>query len=704
LSELDQRVPELIAGVDVRSLPLSALDGFVFSRIDGRTRVGEIVAMTGLPGEQVLGILDRLVELGAVRMPQPPGSQSGIRGMPRAPAGSGSFHAQSSPPSSGPAVAKPRPLSVTGQAPVRPPSITGQVPVRPPSSTGHPAVSSSGRPPTGTPPASSTPPRRRSSMMGSGGPRRVFAESSISGPPPDVRSVPPRARVSTPSRPRTPVPPGARPSTPVPPGARPRTPPPAQGTSTPPPQATTPLPRGSIPVTLPPLSLPPSMSGPPLFGTTPPSAEPSAERPVLRPTFESDANTATRPQPTVSSLEPPAPSVQPPLYDERELDEEVDLPRERRKQILDLYYKLKDIDYYTLLGVPQSADKKEIRSAYFALSKAFHPDSMFRKELGSFKAKMVAVFQALTEGYETLGKKKARDEYDAYLRSTRALQQAERALATQEVAQADTNVEVPRPPPLPTTDYDLPPATPVPAAPREVSPEAQRIARELLQKRLRGLPQRPQPVQVTPAPNVPPPPVSRQPVDRQQLARELGRTLMDVGKLTGSNDKLQRALNGSKLAFDRGDIAASVQHMARAFSLAPERADLHQDYERLQRMLAQQMASNYEEQAKFEMKQSKFAAAAQSWQKVCEGKPQDATAHRHAAFCMLKAGGDQRSAQKYAQQAVYLAPNDVEARTLLAQAYLTVGLKLNAKRELDAAAKLDPANEVVKNLLSDLAK
>jgi tetratricopeptide (TPR) repeat protein len=672
LSELDLRVPELIAGVDVRSLPLSALDGFVFSRIDGRTRVGEIVAMTGLPGEQVLGILDRLAELGAIRMPSPAsGSQSGVRGVA--------------------AHVPVRAPSVSGQVPVKPPSIIGQAPVRAPSGTGHVAVSSSsGRPPTVTPPASSSPPRRRPSMPGTGAPRRVFAESSISGPPPDVRSVPPRARVSTPSRPRTPVPPDARarPSTPVPPGARSGTPPP----------------RGSIPVTLPPLSLPPSMSGPPLFGTTPPAPEPSGERAVLRPAFESEANTATRPQPTVSSLEPPRPSVQPPLYDERELDEQVDLPRERRKQILDLYYRLKDIDYYTLLGVPQGADKKEIRSAYFSLSKAFHPDSMFRKELGSFKAKMVAVFQALTEGYETLGKKKAREEYDLYLRSTRAVQQAERALATQEVAQADTNVEVPRPPPLPTTDYDLPPPTPVPAAPREVSPEAQRIARELLQKRLRGLPQRPQPVQVTPAPNVPPPPVSSQPVDRQQLARELGRTLMDVGKLTGSSDKLQRALHGSKLAFDRGDIAASVQHMARAFSLAPERADLHQEYERLQRMLAQQMASNYEEQAKFEMKQSKFAAAAQSWQKVCEGKPQDATAHRHAAFCMLKAGGDQRSAQKYAQQAVYLAPHDIEARTLLAQAYLTVGLKLNAKRELDAAAKLDPANEVVKNLLSDLAK
>ncbi|HEY6877811.1 MAG TPA: DnaJ domain-containing protein [Polyangiales bacterium] len=416
-----------------------------------------------------------------------------------------------------------------------------------------------------------------------------------------------------------------------------------------------------------------------------------------------------------SSLEPPAEprtaSNEP--YDERELDEQVDLPRERRKQVLDLYYRLKDIDYYTLLGVAQGADKKEIRAAYFTLSKAFHPDSMFRKELGTYKAKMTAVFQVLTEAYETLGKKKAREEYDVYLRSTRSVQQAERALATNEVVRADATVEVPRPPPLPSTDYALPLPTPIPDPPREASPEAQRIARELIQKRLRGLPQRPVPAPPaepssgsSPVPtrgdNLPPRPSA--PMDRTELVKQLGRTLMDVSRVTGSSDKLTRALTGSKAAFERGDIAASVQHMARAFSLAPERADLHLEYERLSRMLAQQMAHDYEEQAKFEMKQSKFAAAALTWAKVCEGKPDDATAHRNAAFCLLKAGGDQRGAQKYAQQAVYLAPNDIDSRILLAQAYLTVGLKLNARRELDAAAKLDPDNEVVKNLLSDLAK
>lgn len=413
------------------------------------------------------------------------------------------------------------------------------------------------------------------------------------------------------------------------------------------------------------------------------------------------------------------PSRPPVLFRPSELEEEVDLPVERRAQILDAFYRLPVLNYYGVLGVRERAEKKEIRAAYFALSKQFHPDSMFRKELGSFKAKMTTVFQALTEAYETLSKKKARDEYDRYLRSTRSAQEAERALATDAVAQADGQVEVPRPPALPTTDYELPTPTPIPesapAPAREVSADARRIARELLERRLRGGLARPPSDSAEPerqssnskvssrpsAPSLPAAPSSA-PMDRQQLVRQLGRTLIDVSKITGSADKVARAVSAARSAFERGDIASSVQHMARAFALAPDRADLHAEYDRLSRMLAQKLASDYEEQAKFEVKQAKWAAAAISWAKVCEGRPDDAAAHRAGALALLKAGGDLRGAQKYAQRAVYLAPDDIDGRILLAQTYLTVGLKLNARRELDAAAKLDPSNEMVKNLLSDL--
>ncbi|MFW6051654.1 MAG: DnaJ domain-containing protein, partial [Myxococcota bacterium] len=138
----------------------------------------------------------------------------------------------------------------------------------------------------------------------------------------------------------------------------------------------------------------------------------------------SDAD-AEAPGPTAASTPPAAEA--PPRYDPAELEEEVDLPLERRKRVLDTYYRLDELDHYALLGIPRDADKAAVRAAYFGLSKVFHPDTLYGRRLGSFKPKMERVFRQLTEAYETLGKQKRRQAYDEYLGlkdTTRAAQQA----------------------------------------------------------------------------------------------------------------------------------------------------------------------------------------------------------------------------------------------------------------------------------------
>jgi len=452
-----------------------------------------------------------------------------------------------------------------------------------------------------------------------------------------------------------------------------------------------------------------------------------AERPQGRPTEQRASNDAI----------PPGPPSQPDLmaemldvdlpYDPTELMEQVDLPFARRKEVLDLFYRLEHLDHYELLGIAYDAEKKDVRAAYFGLSKVFHPDTMFRKNLGSFKAKMEVVFRQLTEAYETLGKKKSRDEYDRYLQATKKTQMAERALSFEtrrEQARVDAEIEksqaTPAPHPhLPSQAQSpsqpqmlsQPSMPPQPSAPpREITDEARRLAQQIMQRRLRGVMAKPpasgeRPVSVSmspPAKSDAPAPGPTVRTDPQELLRRLTRTLKDVGAVTGTSDQLTRHVKASQNAFVRGDLAEAAKQMQRAVSIAPDREDLRHEYDRLSRMLSEKLSADYEEQAKFETKNGKWASAALSWSKVCEGKPRDALAHRLAAQALLKAGGDLRGAQKYAQQAVFLAPEDIEAHLLLAQLYLTLGLKLNAKRELDVASKLDPGNEMVKNLLADL--
>ena len=97
----------------------------------------------------------------------------------------------------------------------------------------------------------------------------------------------------------------------------------------------------------------------------------------------------------------------------------------------------------------------------------------------------------------------------------------------------------------------------------------------------------------------------------------------------------------------------------------------------------------------------KWEAAATSWGHVVEGRPDDVHANRSAALALLRSSGDLHLAQKCAEVANRLQPDSVDNLVALAEVYLGAGLKLNARRELEKAVKLDGDNEVVKNLLRE---
>lgn len=103
------------------------------------------------------------------------------------------------------------------------------------------------------------------------------------------------------------------------------------------------------------------------------------------------------------------------MGDSRELHEQVDLTPEHQAYVLESYPRLGSLTHYELLGVARSADKKEIKRAYFHLVATIHPDRYFGKKLGSFKPKMEALFTRLSEAYETLSVAEKRARYDATL-------------------------------------------------------------------------------------------------------------------------------------------------------------------------------------------------------------------------------------------------------------------------------------------------
>lgn len=94
-----------------------------------------------------------------------------------------------------------------------------------------------------------------------------------------------------------------------------------------------------------------------------------------------------------------------------ELGEEAELTLEQKKEILFLHAKLATLSYWELLGVRWNASPEEAQEAYRRQAMLLHPDRHRGKKLGSFAARLTAVFPKLNEARETLADPVRRTAY-----------------------------------------------------------------------------------------------------------------------------------------------------------------------------------------------------------------------------------------------------------------------------------------------------
>ncbi|HWM85081.1 MAG TPA: DnaJ domain-containing protein [Kofleriaceae bacterium] len=101
--------------------------------------------------------------------------------------------------------------------------------------------------------------------------------------------------------------------------------------------------------------------------------------------------------------------------EERTLAEEVALqPREKRR-IIQMMRLVAGGDYFAFLGVARSADKRDLRRAYFRLSKEFHPDRHYKQNLGSFAPMLGVIFETATDAFQELSDDERRATHLALL-------------------------------------------------------------------------------------------------------------------------------------------------------------------------------------------------------------------------------------------------------------------------------------------------
>ena len=694
--EKSARVPRLVAGVDLTELPLSPLEGFVLSRIDGAADLATLGDLTNLGEEDVTNVVRKLIEHGAVEWARESVSLPRATGRPptRTPSG-----AVVVPPSLRiPANRRRRgPVRIVKAAP-KPRSTDG---VYKSVSSREDRVDTSRRSPSVPPRASHTGSMFPPGELDEADDLLAEAERELEAYAEEVDEAEIIGTAET-----------VRPPPVAPDGA-----PELEGLA----DAAAAL----------------ADAAQDLMDD---DAQPEPSPPSPNEVDEVDEDTSDVVD--ADAMAPPDDAVS---MDAEEVDEDddLDLDAARRKRIDDLYFALDLLDHYRVLGVERDADRKDIRHAYFTLSKVFHPDTMFRKKLGSYKAKMEAIFHRLTEAYEVLGKKRPRADYDRYLGlqdQTRAVERAageldalgeeEASRAAEEAAKLEADLAAGRlasaaeaetaaketaakvaasesaEPSEPSEGSE--PPDPSDATPdRKMSEAGLQRAKELMARKLRhaaraasvrrGGSSSP-PVNPAAAPSTDPPPKS----DRRGLLKSLAGSLKQSATQTGGLDRVQRHVLMAERARRKGDLTAAAQELRLAVALEPEDEELREQHAALNAELASSLSTTYEEQALYEQRHGKWGAAAISWAKVSDGRPHDAKAARLAAEALVEAKGDLHKAQAYAQRAAELEPENIDNLRALGRIYIAAGLHLNARRVLQRAAALDPGDEMVENLLRDL--
>jgi curved DNA-binding protein CbpA len=398
-----------------------------------------------------------------------------------------------------------------------------------------------------------------------------------------------------------------------------------------------------------------------------------------------------------------------------EMDEQVDLDDEHKRKVLELQPRLSQLDYYTLLGVAESAEKKDIKRAYYTLAPNYHPDKFYGKKLGSFKGKMEAIFAQLTFAYDTLTNAERRAEYDAYLstqKQTRSMEELLRGATAPAIepdpVRPDTAVVASSP--APEQGRDSAPAIQG-AAPR--SKEMDRARREALARKL-GVARNSVPPDETaksgrfgaaaPAglgprgapsnPRMSAPPVSQ--ASYQAAADELKRRHAAIAG-DGRRSQARRYFEAGQAAL-QSNPAAAANAFRLALSLDPENPEIIAAHRDAARIAAVALADGYLRQGDYESRNGQWIEAARSYVKAAAGMPSDASVMQKAAHALVKSSGDMHQAADFAKKAVALSPKRIDPRVVLIEVYIAAGLPLAAKRELEQARQIAPQDDRIAEL------
>jgi curved DNA-binding protein CbpA len=86
----------------------------------------------------------------------------------------------------------------------------------------------------------------------------------------------------------------------------------------------------------------------------------------------------------------------------RAIDPSLDIPVELQRDIIAFEARLPGASHHAILGIERNAELRDVKRAYFRLSKQFHPDRYFRRNVGDYGSSLERIFRHVALAYELL--------------------------------------------------------------------------------------------------------------------------------------------------------------------------------------------------------------------------------------------------------------------------------------------------------------